>query len=284
MTSAIDNFPEDYLDLLEQANAHQVAVKKKKDYADEFNSVVLAKLRSFAKSDPMMMFLALFVFASTGVNKIDGKTVSKDATIFGQMDNKLGITGKSLLTMSGLAKIGNDLENMSNDPNGTPADLRTYARHLDTVITELSNKDSNLAQSIDHIARTSLITNFRTLRSDIHIGSGPFDGDAATAHFDPSAPNIDPKSTTASTQKMNSFGELQKLMGEKGNPGGATDAAQLKTDAFNTNTSTVQSVNAALNVTITQDTNMQKNVQAFYASFLHFMQDQNKAILSNMGR
>lgn len=287
ISATSDDFNTDMQTLEKDVQEYEAAMQKKVKDDQVYQNEILEKLKQLKSPDEILMYLAMYVFAS--------QETDTDSNILGLMDDQIGILGKSLLSMSGLTKVGNDLEDMTNYRAGTPDDLKAYAQHLDDLIDRLKDPNSSLSKLLDPTVKDSLLAQYTTLRHDVFIqGDDQHNGPPGSAHLNPNAKSpflqdgsLDPNAIDPATGKLkppygiSSFGDLQKLMGIPGNLGGANDAAKLKTDSFNTITSTTQSANAALNQQVTQETNDQKTILSFYVNLLHEPMDIIKQAVKN---
>jgi hypothetical protein len=80
---------------------------------------------------------------------------------------------------------------------------------------------------------------------------------------------------------ISNFADLQMFMSTQGDPCQANEASKSFTDAFNMNTSTTQSVQAATNEVITNDTNTIKTFQSFDSDVMHSLSDVVRAAIQN---
>jgi hypothetical protein len=208
---------------------------------------------------------------------------------FDQLNGQQAIDGGALQIQGDLTKLGNDVEdltNQSDDATLNPDGTYTYHdNYLDkvaiwsnTLMDKLKN-DPNLRAAIGEDASDALASQYQIIRFQIYdtnAGAGP-NSPKAQGNFGPAdgiyfdAMNQKPKAD--SDLSMMSYAEFQNSLSNRGDAKMANEASKQKTDAFNENTSTTQSTNAASQEQISNDSNMSKSVQAFVTAMFHAIMD-----------
>jgi hypothetical protein len=203
------------------------------------------------------------------------------------LQDNLGISGAGLQIQGDLSKLGNDMENDTNSKDTTTGDSGLVAKvagDLDKTLDMLDPNSSDpvnqaIQQGIGPTGAGFLHQEYLTIRQDINWEHDSIDGNkynpasGATYHFD-----VD------NSQYIQSYGEMQNEMSQQGDPKSANEAAKIKTDAFNMNTSTTQSTNAASNEMITNQKNIITSWQSLGSSLMHNFADLVKAAIQNMSR
>lgn len=200
-----------------------------------------------------------------------------------QMDSGLGTHAAALKIQGDLTQCGNDIEKLTNmvslkdkDLTGDQGVLAWVARDedklldvLDPSITSGVNGNIQAALGGDGAAASALFSQCKVIRGDIM-----FEDDENKKY------NPDPKDfpdqkppysyhfDVKGNGYMASYYEMNQNMQSAGDKGQGTEAAKLKTDAFNQNNSTTQSVGAAAQQKITLDSNTIKTVQSFTTSMM----------------
>ncbi len=279
MSSYVGQFDDDYNQLQKDSEAYQNAVNQlqaeQAAYEKEFAS-------AFSSTNPELVFLALiYAFSNPGFSELDGG---------------LSVNGAALQVQGDLTKLGNDLENMThpskNDPEYYSSTLvHDAATRLDEMLDALSptNQTSwvqSMQNAIGSTAGTSLYGQYLVVRQTIYDGSDPEGGKYNPTQADPGTGSrtyyfdADPNDAYYGDY-INSFGDMQDDMSQQGDPMQANEASKTMTDAFNTNTATTQSVQAATNEMITNDTNTIKTFQSFVSDMMHALSQVISAAVQN---
>lgn len=251
--SYTDNFDKDYdqlkNDLLKLQQEQQAYLDMVKKYHEEMAKI--AKTKDAAKAFTMLMYL-----------------ISSEGTA--QWNAQMTVDAGGLKIQGDLTKLGNDLEDETNQNSDDPQLVKDVAAHLDKLL-DLFDKDNTstlgkeLRDAIGDEAADGMYSQFLTLRHQIH-----WEGDPEGDKYNPtSGYYFDPDDS----KYIQSYGQLQKDLQEKGDPFSANEAEKQKTDAFNENTSTTQSTNAASQEMISNDANVLKAVQAFGVAGFHTVMD-----------
>lgn len=295
------DFTNDFNQLTADAAQYNTMAQQLKDsrqaYADRYKQINEAYLHGGDGIPELyhnpMLFFAMFMYLMSNQG-------------CSEMDLGLGVQGSGLQIQGDLTKLGNDLENITNNKNDTGRDgVREEATDLNKILDTLSGKDqkigNTISQAIGGTATSSLFDSYKTIRSDIYVDGDtsiynptevdPTQSKGRTYHFsaggkykdyyiqsygtEPGTIPVDKDGKR--TDWVSNFGGLQWAMQQQGDPGEANEAAKKKTDAFNMNTSTTQATQAAANEYITVDKNRIQSIQSFITNMCHSTMDLVKA-------
>jgi hypothetical protein len=301
-TTFNDTWDKDWKDLFGDGTSAnpgdiQTFLNEQKDYQKAVENYHEAMQRIKNTSDASVAFTMLaWLMANQG---------------FDQLNGQQAIDGGALQIQGDLTKLGNDLEDMTNqsdDATFVPADGSTPAHYIynqkypdnylhkvavrsyelmDQLNNNIALRGSDKQQgAIGEDAANALASQYQIIRFQIydsdtgtgeghagpnspkyHEGAGPADG----IYFD--ATNQDPNPDPGRNPCMMSYAEFQNDLSNRGDAKMANEASKQKTDAFNENTSTTQSTNAASQEQISNDSNMSKSVQAFVTAMFHAVMD-----------
>ncbi len=209
---------------------------------------------------------------------------------FMQLNYQSAINGGALKAQEDLTALNNDIEDMTNQTDDATATQNpdgsyTYSYHknyLDTVaqraellhqkldINGTTGWDNHLTDILGQQASNTMSDNFLTIRHQINdTNYADNGGPGVTIYFDAMTQNPTP----ATDKYTESYCEFQINLETRGDPKSVNEALKAKTDAFNENTSTTQSTNAASQEVISNDNNKAKAVQAFVVAMFHAIMD-----------
>ncbi len=288
MPTPPNTWSDDYKKFMDDVTKHGAAVQQWIDDQKQYRDVVLQKFYEICRSKTPEE--ALLYFLSVVVASVDP---NNGATIIGTEEDHMGVYGKSFLVTADNTQLTNDLQNATT--SSSPVDIKTFATQLDQLLKLFDpahgakgpspDPDAIQVQAcFDPSANAAIFQQLQNIRNTIYI-AGDTSGynpkaDADTVFFDETGTGKRPDGKP----HMKSFDEMQKNMGQKDDPGDAVEAAKTLTDANSILTSTTQSVNAALNESVSQLTGFEKNVQAFLTSFLKSWIDQLNAMVQNANK
>lgn len=284
-TPYVDPFNTDFQKLLDDANEYATMQQQLEDAVTAYHTAYEKLLK---EADPSKAFMLLFYLLS-----MQG---------FAQLDDTLGVDGAGLQIQGDMSKLGNDLENLTNqDDSKDPISaqmqrVKDEASHLDKMLDLLSpnagtpGQNLNVQDALGSTASSSMYQQFLTVRGDILWTQDPNAHDDPTQNYNPTpvptpsatgprtyhfdvSDGIDPDPTKPDHTYLCSYAELQTDMSGQGDPLQANETFKKKTDAFNMNTSTTQSTNAASNALITNEKNTDTEIQAFVNDMMHAQSD-----------
>ena len=220
-----------------------------------------------------------------------------------QLSSSLGVSGESLHILGRITTCGNDLQNITHSTsvgaNGE-IDVHEEALGLDQMLNALGGstsqpwyadvKNALSGNGSGGTTETGLFQEFSVIRGDIYDGSDTASGyNPAQVTTKPSNPppyffDVNDPNNPVVGDFLGSFGEMQANMGAQGDLKSANEASDSMLNAFNTNTSTTQSANAAANEQITQESNTIKTLTSFLTDMTHSTQDTSKAAINSMSR
>ncbi len=227
-----------------------------------------------------------------------------------QLSSTLGVSGESLHIIGRITTCGNDLQNITHSTetgaNGA-IDVHEEAVGLDQMLNALGGstskawytdvKDALSGNGSGGTTESGLFQEFDVVRGDIYDGSDAgSDGSDNPKGYNPQQVTTTPTNpppyffdvndpnNPAAGDFLGSFGEMQANMGSQGDLKSANEASDSMLNAFNTNTSTTQSANAAANEQITQESNTIKTLTSFLTDMTHSTQDTSKSAINNMSR
>lgn len=269
----VDNWDQDKAKLM---NDIQTAENEKGAYSDSITAYADGWKKIDNTSDAMEAYVLLFVMM--GDQGMD------------QLTNKTAVDAGGLQVQGDLTRLGNDIEDMTTQDDNTAGKggyVDLVAQHTDAMIVILADPRISDPKTgiIGSEPANQLSSQYQIIRSQIYDKYDPNQpapkiGD--TWYFDPDA-NVDP-SKAGPTDKMNSYGQLHDALGLRGDPYSANEAQKGMTNAFNENTSTTQSTNAASQEMISNDQNNAKGVQSFIVAGLHSVTDVESAAIKAIGR
>ncbi|MGB7978566.1 MAG: hypothetical protein WCF19_05345 [Chlamydiales bacterium] len=189
---------------------------------------------------------------------------------FDQLNTQSAVDGGALQIQGDLTRLNNDLEAQTNQNTTDPSQIDLVAQHSEQMYEALSDAGDpvGLQAALGTDASQALASQFQIIRQQIHDTNVAGDGPQSGWYF--IAPGSD---APPGTDYITSYGQLQSDLAAKGDPQSANEAEKGKTDAFNENTSTTQSTNAASQEIISNDSNMSKAVQAFVVDMFHAIMD-----------
>lgn len=262
----------------------QTFLNEEKDYDSAVNAYHEAMQRIKDTSDASVAFTMLaWLMANQG---------------FDQLNGQQAIDGGALQIQGDLTKLGNDIEDMTNQSDdatfvpgtGTGAGTYDYNQYYpDNYLNKVAvrsnelmdelNTNTALQSAIGTDAANALASQYQIIRFQIYDdpsvagpnspnAQGTF-GPAQGIYFDATKQDADPGNDLS----MMSYAEFQNDLSSRGDTKMANEASKQKTDAFNENTSTTQSTNAASQEQISNDSNMSKSVQAFVTDMFHAIMD-----------
>lgn len=298
----INDFNKTLKDDAELFNEYQQEeIEAQKAYTKAFNSI-------FSSKNPELVYMALiFCFSNQGFSELDGGLAVNGESV--QVQGDLTKLGNDL----------ENLSNMTSPPEGVDPRqlLKDEATDLDYIMNSLTpsanlkpgaQKDwyTFIQKAIGSTGAQSLSSEYLTIRQDIYYAEDAMAGDNTKVSYNPNpvvpAPNSGPRTYHYNpddplTPKngpdgkpygpdndpyyISNFGDRNSYMQQQGDIDQANEASKKWTDAFNTNTSTTQSTQAASNEVITNDSNTIKTFQAFVTDMMHALQDTIKAAVTN---
>lgn len=223
-------------------------------------------------ADPMEAYVLLFVMmADQGMDVLTDKTA---------------VDAGGLQVQGDLTRLGNDMEDMTTqDADKSKGYVNLVAaRGEDMINTILGNAD--IKNIIGLQPASQLSSQYIIIREQIHVdgSQSQYNGDLSSANcYFYEGANVDP-SKAGPTDKMNSYGQLHDGLGLRGDPYSSNEAQKGMTNAFNENTSTTQSTNAASQEIISNDQNNAKGVQSFIVAGLHSVTDVESAAIKAVGK
>ncbi|MBX7066675.1 MAG: hypothetical protein K1X28_05540 [Parachlamydiales bacterium] len=244
-------------------------------YHDEMNRIAHT-------GDAMIAFTLLaLLFANQGMNQLNYQSASDAGALKVQGD---------------IATLNNDLEDLTNqtsdatqNPDGTYTYQHNYldlvAQRAELMHQKLDENGPGWNQDLTNIlgddASNSLSSNFLTIRGQIYdtnVADNAPTGE--TIYFTAMVQNANP----SGDPYVESYCEFQVDLETRGDPKGVNEAMKAKTDAFNLNTSTTQSTNAASQEVISNDQKKTQSVQAFLVAMFHAMMDVISATVKAVGK
>jgi hypothetical protein len=212
-----------------------------------------------------------------------------------QMNDTLAGYGAGLKIQGDLTKLGNDLEDQTNQNSSDVQLLKDHVTDLDKLLDTLSPNTlgSNPAapQNLDvqaalgTTATGSMYQQFLTMRQDIYWAGDAHSNDDPNQAYNPTpvtAPATGPRTyhfDVDGNGYIQTYAQLHTDMAAQGDPDQANEAYKKNNDAFNMNTSTTQSTNAASNELITEQKNVTTAVQSFMVDMMHADSDVISATL-----
>lgn len=255
MSSFTDSFLPDYDKLTTDINKF---IAEQKYLQQEVQDYHTAMERVKTTSNPMVAFtMLMWMMCNQGL---------------GQQGANTAVDGGGLQIQGDLTKLNGDIENITNQDavnNSKGVNwITVVASHLDKMLGTLTVPTSDptgpattpqeaIEDAIGGTAMGALNQQFGILSSQI-AGSSI----KGTVYFDPSG-----------NGKISSYKQLQDDLKQRGDTDQANEAEKAKTNAFNQNTSTTQSTNAASQEKISNDANTTKAVQAFVVDGFHAIMD-----------
>ncbi len=253
MSAYTDSFNDDYKKLWDNGAPGadlQAYLDSWKDYQDSVEAYHKAMQRLAHTSDASVAFtMLMWLMSNEGCD---------------QQQALLASDASALKLQGDLTKLNNDIEDKTNQNDPSSQYVIDVAKHLDAMMDLLKNPD--LQNAVGTEATNALSEQFKVLRWQIHW-NGETNPDynppsGYTYYFDPD-----------NSKYIQNYAELQNDLSARGDPKNANEAEKQKTDAFNENTSTTQSTNAASQEKISNDSNMLKAVQAFATDGFHAIMD-----------
>ncbi|MBX7066680.1 MAG: hypothetical protein K1X28_05565 [Parachlamydiales bacterium] len=217
-----------------------------------------------------------------------------------QMNYQSALDAGALKIQGDITTLNNDLEDLTNQTDDATATQNTdgsYSytyqhNYLDLVAqrAELMHQkldeggtgcNADLTKILGDNASNSLSENFLTIRGQIYdtnVSDNSPKGE--TVYFTAMTQNTNP----AGDPYVESYCEFQIDLETRGDPKGVNEGMKAKTDAFNLNTSTTQSTNAASQEVISNDQKKTQSVQAFIVAMFHAMMDVISASVKAVGK
>lgn len=256
MSTYTDTFDTDFNQLTSDAAAFTTLSNQVQADADAYK----ATLQSIGKiKNPMVVFMMLIYLLAQQGSK--------------QLDDTLATYGAGLKVQGDMTKLGNDLEKQMNQNSSDPNLLLAHVQHLDKLLDALHG-NADLQNALGSTATDSMYQEYLVMRKDIYYGgeanpnynptgeAPPVPGAPRTYHFE-----VDTDGHASGY--ITNYADLQKFMSQQGDPDQANEAYKLNNDAFNMNTSTTQSTNAASNQLINEQKNITTAVQSFMNDMMH---------------
>lgn len=188
-----------------------------------------------------------------------------------EINNQIDMTGQQSECQTSLLKCQQDLQDITSEKGNGSAGLTDEAKGLDQMLNELKTTQAQAVFGSSGCA--DLSSNLLTVRHEIYLG----DGDA----YDPASTSKYYFSPTGANGAMTSYGQMINGISEQGN----TDAVQANTqmsNAFNTNTSILQSVQQQAKEELTQWINTVKTLASAGSMFGHSISQVTSAAEQNM--
>ena len=207
-------------------------------------------------SDAMVAFTMLaWLMANEGSNQLNLETAGD---------------GGDLKIQGDLTKLGNDLEDETNVDTTSMYDIDTVAVHAYQLSSELSAPATTSGpgdlQNVLGDPAGQLASQYNLIRGqiwDTNPDAGP-NGPVAGSNWYFAGTNDYPTPSPVAGGPITSYAQFQTDLQTAGDPGQANEAE---------NTSTTQSTNASSQEIISNDSNMQKAVQAFVVDMFHAVMD-----------
>ncbi len=189
----------------------------------------------------------------------------------GQLNLQTASDGGSLQIQGDLTRLGNDIEDETNQNSTSSSYLDDVAVHSHVLANDLTT-NQDLIGAIGSDASNALAGQYNIIRGEIWDTNAAAGPNATTTqyYFDASG---DYPPVGGKDPLIQNYAEFQTDLQSRGDLKSANEVAKEKTDAFNENTSTTQSTNAASQETISNDSNMAKAVQAFTVDMFHAVMD-----------
>lgn len=273
MSTYVDPWDQDRAKLMDPNNGDlNTAIQENTDYVNSIQAYADGWKKIDSTSDPMEAYVLLFVMmADQGMD---------------ELTNKTAVDAGALQVQGDLTRLGNDMEDMTTqDADKSNGYVNLVAKHGDDIIEILKRSDINNIVGTE--PANQLSGQYIIIREQIHVdgSTSQYNGDlsSASCYFYEGAPDFDPTKPDP-TAKMNSYGQLKDALGDRGDPCSANEAQKGMTNAFNENTSTTQSTNAASQEIISNDQNNAKGVQSFIVAGLHSVTDVESAAIKAVGK
>ncbi len=275
----VDNFNTDYQTLKNDADQFG---QIQQQLTDDVNAYKDAYQKVMKEKDPGMIWaMLIYLLSVQGGN---------------QLDDQLKLYGSGIKISSDLTKIGNDLETLTNQNVGGPTPdpgtvlVENEVSHLDVMLDTLSTNtlvpgaaeqpNANILAAMGGTAATAYYNELFNFRRDIHWSGDPHKNDDTTQDYNPTEVS-NPSSTGPRSYHFDldnnaylaDFAQLQADMSAQGDPLQANEAYKLKSDVFNTNTTTTQSVNQAGDAKVNTQKDITNATQAFMTAMMHAWSD-----------
>lgn len=255
MSTYTDTFDTDFSQLTSDAAAFTTLSNQVQADADAYK----ATLQNIGKiKNPMVAFMMLIYLLAQQGSK--------------QLDDTLATYGAGLKVQGDMTKLGNDLEKQMNQNNPDTNLLLAHVQHLDKLLDALHG-NADLKNALGSTATDSMYQEYLTMRQDIYYGaeSNPAYNPAfvPTPGAGPRTYHFEVDTDGHDSDYITNYADLQKFMSQQGDTDQANEAYKKNNDAFNMNTSTTQSTNAASNQLINEQKNITTAVQSFMNDMMH---------------
>jgi hypothetical protein len=255
-----DTFDSDFGDLTTDAAAYTNLVNQVQTDATNYQTALenIKKIKN-----PMVAFMMLMYLLAQQGSK--------------QLDDTLASYGAGLQVQGDMTKLGNDLETQMNQNNPDTNLLLDHVKHLDKLLDALDATTGNMSlrAALGGTAADSMHAEYLVMRKDIDW-NGETNPNYNPDHINPNPPttgdrdyHFEVDTDGGTSYYITNYADLQKYMSAQGDKDQANEAYKKNNDAFNMNTSTTQSTNAASNQLINEQKNITTAIQNFMNDMMH---------------